>query len=209
MATSQDPLGKDQDGQSNVPADVQEINADFRRDLAFPTLTDDMVERLQGYGREEIVPENVTLYTHGDRDSDMFVVLDGGIDIVLRSLNGGYRLFVRSLVVELIEEGVELGLLLKQVGSGGTSGLLLQGQVHALMAAVLLGCPGRMRSMLMPSRNHHTASLERLNNPLGEAKGTPLSERIACGRPRSLNKRSKAVNAVFSAFDSVASHSSR
>jgi thioredoxin reductase (NADPH) len=39
------------------------------------------------------VPENVTLYTHGDRDSDMFVGLDGGIDVVLRSLNGGYKVF--------------------------------------------------------------------------------------------------------------------
>ena len=93
MATSHDPLGKDQDRQSNVPADVQEINAGFRRDLAFQTLTDEMVQRLQSYGREEIVPENVTLYTHGDRDSDMFVVLDGGIDIVLRSLNGGFKVF--------------------------------------------------------------------------------------------------------------------
>ena len=93
MATSQDPLGKEQDGQSNLPADVQEINADFRRDLAFQTLTDEMVQRLQGYGREEIVLENVTLYTHGDRDTDMFVVLDGGIDVVLRSLNGGYKVF--------------------------------------------------------------------------------------------------------------------
>ena len=95
MATSHDPLGKDQDSQSNVPADVQEINAEFRRDLAFPTLTEEMVERLQGYGREENVPENVILYTHGDRDSDMFVVLDGGIDVVLRSLNGEYKLFGR------------------------------------------------------------------------------------------------------------------
>jgi thioredoxin reductase (NADPH) len=95
MATSHDPLGKDQDGQSNVPADVQEINAEFRRDLAFPTLTKEMVERLQGYGREENVPENVILYTHGDRDSDMFVVLDGGIDVVLRALNGEYKLFGR------------------------------------------------------------------------------------------------------------------
>jgi hypothetical protein len=71
MATSYDPLGKDQDGQSNVPADVLEFNADFRRDLAFPTLTEDMVQRLQAYGREEIVPENVTLYTHGEPDSDV------------------------------------------------------------------------------------------------------------------------------------------
>jgi thioredoxin reductase (NADPH) len=80
MAISHDPLGKDQDGQSKVHADVREINADFRRDLAFATLTEEMVRRLHGYGREEIVPENVTLYTHGDRDSDMFAVLDGQTD---------------------------------------------------------------------------------------------------------------------------------
>ena len=40
-----------------------------------------------------------------------------------------------------------------------------------------------MRSMVMPSRSHHTESLDRLNNPFGEAKGTPLSERIARGIP--------------------------
>lgn len=95
MATSNDPLGKDQDVQSNVPTDVQEVSADFRRDLAFPTLTEEMVQRLQGYGRQEIVSENVTLYTHGDRDSDMFVVLDGGIDVLLRSFDRGYKLFGR------------------------------------------------------------------------------------------------------------------
>ena len=92
MVTADDPLGKDQDRQSNVSVDVQEVNADFRRDLAFQSLTDEMVRRLRGFGREETVPSNVTLYTHGDRDTDMFVVLDGGIDVVLRSRNG-CRLF--------------------------------------------------------------------------------------------------------------------
>lgn len=95
MAASQDPLGKNQDAQSNVPADVQEFNADFRRDLAFQTLTEEMVQRLRGYGQEEIVPENVTLYATGDRDTDMFVVLDGGIDVVLCSPNGGYKVFTQ------------------------------------------------------------------------------------------------------------------
>jgi len=93
MAPPHDPLGKEQDGQSNIPAEVRESNADFRRDLAFQTLNEEMVQRLHGYGREEIVPENVTLYTHGDRGSDMFVVLDGGIDVLLRSLNGRYKIF--------------------------------------------------------------------------------------------------------------------
>jgi thioredoxin reductase (NADPH) len=88
MASLNDPLGRDQDAQSNVSADIQEVNADFRRDLAFPTLSEEMVQRLEGYGREEAVPENVVLYAVGDRDSDMFVVLDGGIEVVLRSLHG-------------------------------------------------------------------------------------------------------------------------
>jgi thioredoxin reductase (NADPH) len=93
MATSYDPLGKNHDGQSNVPTDVQASYPDFRRDLAFQSLTDDMVDRLRNYGREEFVPVNVTLYTQGDRDSDMFIVLDGGIDVVLRSPDGGYEVF--------------------------------------------------------------------------------------------------------------------
>jgi len=40
-----------------------------------------MVQRLQSYGREEIVPENTTLYTQGERDTDMFVVLEGELDV--------------------------------------------------------------------------------------------------------------------------------
>src|SRR5512135_1878263 len=60
------------------------------------------------------------------------------------------------------------------------------------------GWPGLMRSMAMPSRNHQTESLERWNKALGLAKGTPLSERMASGRPRSQNSRSKAVKASSS-----------
>ena len=49
---------------------------------------------------------------------------------------------MRTLVVELLDKGVELGLLLKQVGAGGTGGLLFQGQMHALVTAVLLRMTG-------------------------------------------------------------------
>ena len=69
--------------------------------------------------------------------------------------------------------------------------------------------PGRMRSMAMPSRNHQRDSLERLNNPFELANGTPLSEHMAAGRPRSRNRCSNAVIAVSSRVDSSASHSSR
>src|ERR1700686_4943362 len=58
-----------------------------------------------------------------------------------------------------------------------------------------------MRSMAMPSLSHQTESFERLNRAFGLAKGTPLSERMANGKPRSRNSRSKAVQAVSSRVD--------
>jgi hypothetical protein len=53
---------------------------DPRPDLAFPKLTEDMVEGLRTYGKEETFPANIALFTHGQRGADMFVVLDGQID---------------------------------------------------------------------------------------------------------------------------------
>jgi len=65
---------------SNVP--------EFRPDLAFPRLTEEMVERLRPFGREETLPEDVILVRVGDRQIDMFVVLDGEITISLPVANG-------------------------------------------------------------------------------------------------------------------------
>jgi hypothetical protein len=108
--------------------------------------------------------------------------------------------------IEVLDEGVELGLLLQDVLVGRSGGFLLQGQVHAFMASVLLGMSG---TNAFDRDAHHTESLERLNRPLGEAKGTPLSERMAKGQPLSLKRRSKAINAVCSRLDSRASYSRR
>jgi thioredoxin reductase (NADPH) len=95
MTVPDDQLASNQDAQSNEPTAVQEVTAAFRRDLAFPTLTEEMVQRLQEYGREEMVAANVTLYTIGDRETDMFVVLEGGIDVLLPSQDGGLKIFAR------------------------------------------------------------------------------------------------------------------
>jgi thioredoxin reductase (NADPH) len=65
---------------SNVP--------DFRPELAFPRLTEEMVERLRPYGREETLPENLQLFTPGERQVDMYVVLDGEITISLPVAGG-------------------------------------------------------------------------------------------------------------------------
>jgi hypothetical protein len=114
-----------------------------------------------------------------------------------------------TLGIEFLDEGVEFGPLLEDVGAGGPGGVLLQGKVHAFVAAILLGV-ARANSLdgNAEAQPPHE-SFERLNKPFGEANGTPLSERIARGKPRSLNKRSKAVTASFSWFDSIASHNSR
>jgi thioredoxin reductase (NADPH) len=95
MTTPDDQLALNQDAQANQPTTPPEITAAFRRDLAFPTLTEEMVLRLAQYGREENVAADVTLYKLGDRDTDMFVVLAGGIDVLLPSPEGGLKIFAR------------------------------------------------------------------------------------------------------------------
>ena len=65
----------------------------FRSDLAFPTFSDEMLQRLQVYGKQETVPENTLLYTYGDRDTDMFVVLSGEIESRLLVEGGRSKCF--------------------------------------------------------------------------------------------------------------------
>jgi hypothetical protein len=50
--------------------------------------------------------------------------------------------FMRPFVIELLQEGVELGLLLQDVGARRASGFFLQGEMHTFMTAVLLGMAG-------------------------------------------------------------------
>jgi hypothetical protein len=45
---------------------------------------------------------------------------------------------MRSLVVELLEEGIEARLLLQKVLSGRLGGFFLEREMHALMTPVLL-----------------------------------------------------------------------
>jgi thioredoxin reductase (NADPH) len=61
---------------------------EFRPDLAFPKLTEEMVERLRAYGHEETFPANALLFTFGERQVDMYVVLDGEVEIRLQAENG-------------------------------------------------------------------------------------------------------------------------
>jgi thioredoxin reductase (NADPH) len=84
---------------------------DFRPDLAFPKLTEEMVERLGSYGREETLPANVPLFTHGERQVDMFVVLDGEVDISLPAANGESKVIAHH---QRFDFSGELNLLTSQ-----------------------------------------------------------------------------------------------
>ena len=81
---------------SPEPSSSSNSDAAFRHDLAFPRLSDEMLQRLRSYGREESVPEDTCLYTYGDRDTDMIVILSGEIESRLLVKGGGFKVF-RSL----------------------------------------------------------------------------------------------------------------
>src|SRR5580698_4957355 len=86
-------------------------NPDYRQDLAFPKLTEEMVERLRSYGREETFPANVPLFTHGERQVDMYVVLDGQVDISLPATNGESKVIAHH---QRLDFSGELNLLTSQ-----------------------------------------------------------------------------------------------
>jgi thioredoxin reductase (NADPH) len=51
-------------------------------DVAFPTLTDDQLRTLAGYGSEVAVAEGEALFVEGQLQYDFIVVLDGEVDII-------------------------------------------------------------------------------------------------------------------------------
>lgn len=65
---------------------------DLRSGSEFPALTEEMVERLKPYGRRRTFPPDSILYTYGDVETDMFVVLKGGVDVYLPASDGGVKI---------------------------------------------------------------------------------------------------------------------
>jgi thioredoxin reductase (NADPH) len=93
MATTGDEPNEALPSQSIGTTPIGGGMPEFRRDLAFPKLTEDMLQRLIPFGREETFAADTVLYTYGDRHIDMFVVLDGGIDAMIPAVTGGNRVF--------------------------------------------------------------------------------------------------------------------
>ncbi len=53
----------------------------FRPEMAFPLLTDTMIENIRAYASEVTEPAGATIYSRGQRGTDMFVVLEGNVSI--------------------------------------------------------------------------------------------------------------------------------
>jgi thioredoxin reductase (NADPH) len=60
---------------SNVPP--------FRAELAYPHLTDEMIERIHLYGTLESSPDRSTLFIRDERQVDMFVIIEGNIEVYI------------------------------------------------------------------------------------------------------------------------------
>jgi thioredoxin reductase (NADPH) len=78
--------------QSNpvIPAPM----ATYRAEMAFPSLTDEMLVRLQAYGRQESFEANVPLWSRGQREVDMFVLLEGLIEVFVRDEHEDTQVYV-------------------------------------------------------------------------------------------------------------------
>ena len=96
MSETREELTAAAEAVSPQPSTSSDSDIAFRHDLAFPKLSEEMLERLGAYGQEETVPKGTCLYMYGDRDTDMFLVLAGEIESRLPVKGGGSKRF-RSL----------------------------------------------------------------------------------------------------------------
>ena len=90
---------------TSKPRPVPSSAPAFRPDLAFAQLTPDMLERLKSYGTEERLAANTSLWSRGQRHVDMFVVLDGTIEVYGQDEDG------QRQVIATLHEGQFTGEL--------------------------------------------------------------------------------------------------
>lgn len=69
---------------SNRGETFTQASTGHRPELAYPLLTEDMVNRLRGYGCEQMIPASTSICAAGTRDVDMYVILEGAIEITAR-----------------------------------------------------------------------------------------------------------------------------
>ena len=67
------------------------VPSTFRPEMAFPFLTDEMIARLARYGHEEVCAAQTGLWSRGEREVDLFVVLEGTVEISAQGEDGHFE----------------------------------------------------------------------------------------------------------------------
>ena len=137
---------------------------DFRQDLAFAKMTEDMVERLRAYGQEERFAAGVTLFRQGARQVDMYVVLEGEIEISIPGEQGESKVIANH---RRFDFSGELNLLTSQ-------GSLVE--ARTMMETVVLRIPRGELQRLMRAQGDianliTSATVWRRIGIIGEATG--------------------------------------
>ncbi len=70
---------------------VAPLPSTFRPEMAFPFLTEEMLVRIARYGQEEVFAPGTALWTRGEREVDLFVVLQGIVEISAQGENGNFE----------------------------------------------------------------------------------------------------------------------
>ena len=103
--------------------------------------------------------------------------------------------FMRSFVVEDLNELVEARLLLEKISRRRLGGFFLQGEVHALVTTVLLRRTWFDPFDADPQAQPPDCQLAQVKQGVSGSEGTPLSLRMLAGSPRFLKSRSNTVKA--------------
>ena len=100
-------------------------------------------------------------------------------------------------VVIALEEGIEAGLLLEDVGGGGLGGFRLEGEMHAFVPTILLRRTGldALEVEAEPPDGEGAEAIQRM----GRGKGHAVVGANDLGKADSLKVRSKTVKAKFPA----------
>lgn len=112
---------------------------------------------------------------------------------------------MEPFLIEVGDEGVEAFLLLQDVLADRLCRLILQGEMHALLSFVLLRMSWLDAFDLDAQAEPPDGQFREVEETVGPAKGTPLSDQMAAGSPSSANRRPNAVKAVSCLVDSNAS----
>ena len=140
-------------------------------------------------------------------DHDGFVV-EGVVDVGQPGVGTWTRLvdlgwafhaerLVRTLVIKDLDELVEAGLLLQKVGTGRLGGFLLQGQVHALMAAILLRGAGFDSFDTDAQAEPPDGKLAELEQGVGRSEGHAVIAADVCGQAAFAKKPFKDDKSVL------------